>query len=98
MNEETTYEELENVIIEKQKPFLTMDEACKYLGISKATAYGYTSKGILPHYKLQNRKLYFKTDELNKFVLNEKNRVKSVKEIESEAATQLLTNRKAGRI
>ncbi|MCK4358332.1 MAG: helix-turn-helix domain-containing protein [Candidatus Cloacimonetes bacterium] len=82
---------------DNERPFLTLSETSEYLGLSRATLYGYTSKGIIPFYKLQNRKLYFKIDELNGFILCEKNRVKSAKEIESEAAIQLLTNRKACR-
>ena len=55
----------------EQRPFLTLDEASQYLGISKNTIYRYTSQGALIFYKLRNRKLYFKIDDLNEFVLNE---------------------------
>lgn len=79
-------------------PFLTMDEAAKYLGLSKATLYSYTSKDLLPYYKLQNRKNYFKKQDLDDFVLNESNKNKSADEIDSEAKEEILKQRKAGRI
>ena len=92
------YEELKQIkalLINKERPFLTLDEASAYLGgISKFTLYGYTSKQILPFYKLQGRKLYFKIEDLDRFVLNAKNRVKSKEEIDSEAATKLLMSDK----
>ena len=59
----------------EQRPFLTLDEASQYLGISKNTIYRYTSQGALIFYKLRNRKLYFKIDDLDEFVLNEKNKI-----------------------
>ncbi len=67
-------DELQNLLRKKRKPFLTIQEASEYLGISKNTLYGYTSKGILPFYKLRNRKIYFKISDLNNFVLSPKNR------------------------
>ena len=65
------------MLIEKKKPFLSIDEASQYLGISKNTLYSYTSKGILPFYKMQRRKIYFRIEDIDEFVLNEKNRMKS---------------------
>ncbi len=81
---------LKNILIEKKKPFLNIDQASDYLGISKNTLYGYTSKGVVPFYKLQGRRLYFKIEDLNKFVLNSKNRVSSMGEIEEKAATKIV--------
>jgi len=66
---------LKDLIRKRKKPFLTIQEASEYLGISKNTLYGYTSKGILPFYKLRNRKVYFRISDLNRFVLSPKNRV-----------------------
>ncbi len=77
----------------KDKPFLSMDEASEYLGISKNTLYGYTSKGIIPYYKPQNRKIFFKVEELNKFVLDKKNKFTSNQEIEEKAVTKIVTNK-----
>ncbi|MFZ5517676.1 MAG: helix-turn-helix domain-containing protein [Candidatus Zhuqueibacterota bacterium] len=65
--------EIKRLIEKEEKPFLSIVEASEYLGISRNTLYGYTSKGILQYYKLQGRKIYFKREDLNNFVLNEKN-------------------------
>ena len=64
---------IQNLLIEKDRPFLNLEETSQYLGISKNTLYGYTSKGILPFYKVQGRRIYFKIDDLNDFVMNDKN-------------------------
>ena len=69
--------EIRKLLVNKEKPFLTIDEASKYLGISKNTIYGYTAKGILPFYKIQGRKIYFRIEDIDEFVLNEKNKVKN---------------------
>lgn len=89
---------LQKALIDKEKPFLTIDEASEYLGISKNTLYGYTSKNIIPFYKIQGRKLYFKIDDLNKFILNKKNRSASQSEIEEKAATQILVGKRQNRL
>ncbi len=81
---------LKSILIQKDKPFLNIDETSQYLGISKNTLYGYTSKGKIPFYKLQGRRLYFRIDDLDKFVLDSKNRVSSMVEIEEKAATKIV--------
>ena len=80
-------------LVEKEKPFLTIDEASKYLCISKNTLYGYTSKGILPFYKPQNRKIFFKVDDLNQFVLDKKNKRISQVEIDEKAVTMIVSGK-----
>ena len=78
-------------------PFLTMQEASEYLGLSKATLYVYTSKHFIDFYKVQNRKNYFKIEDLNNFVLNNQNKCKSVAEIKLEADEDYFSKRQAGR-
>jgi excisionase family DNA binding protein len=68
-------DKLQELLHKRKKPFLTIQETSEYLGVSKNTLYGYTSKGILPFYKLRNRKLYFRISDLNRFVLSPENRV-----------------------
>jgi excisionase family DNA binding protein len=65
-----------------EKPFLSVEETCIYLNISKPTLYAYTSRKKIPHYKF-NRKLLFKVSELNEMIQN--NRIKPMYEIEAEA-------------
>lgn len=68
---------------QQPKQFLTAEEAADYLGIAKITLYTYTSKRVIPYYK-NRRKIYIKLTDLDDFVLNESNRVKSNAEIEQE--------------
>ena len=81
---------LKSILIEKSRPFFDIDEASKYLKIPKNTLYGYTSKRIIPFYKLQGRRLYFTIDDLDRFVLNSKNRVSSIEEIDEKAVTKIV--------
>ena len=74
------------------KPFMSIDEACKYLDLKKNTLYSYTCKKVLPHYKLRGRKLYFKKEDLDNFIMNDDNRVQSNEEIEIKANEYILQN------
>ncbi|MDD4224316.1 MAG: helix-turn-helix domain-containing protein [Candidatus Cloacimonetes bacterium] len=69
-----------------QRPFLTAAEAAEYLGIALVTLYGYSSSRTIPHYKTR-RKIYFKIEDLDAFVLKDENRVMSSEEITQEAAS-----------
>lgn len=69
----------------KKAPFISLAEASEYLGLSKATLYSYTHKKVLPFYKLRGRKIYFTRKDLDNFILNDLNLVKSKQQIESEA-------------
>lgn len=89
-------ETIERALIQKEKPFLSLDELVGYLGIARNTVYQWTSRNLIPHYKV-GKKLMFKISEIDNWVLNNKNKVKSNDEIESEAATQIVTNRRGGR-
>ncbi|MCB0262842.1 MAG: helix-turn-helix domain-containing protein [Calditrichaeota bacterium] len=103
MKDQTNTELLDKIdaiymaIIAKQKPFLDIEAASEYLGISKNTLYGYTSKGIIPYHKPQGRKIYFNVDDLNRFALDKANRVSSQSEISEKAALKLYENHKVRR-
>lgn len=71
------------------KPFLDLEEACQYLGISKPTLYSKTSKNLIPYYK-DGKKLYFSKKELDEWVLEKSKRIKPKQEIRSEALLQSL--------
>ena len=81
---------------DSERPFLSLGEACEYLSLKPATLYSYTHKRVLPFYKVRGRKLYFLKDDLDNFILNEGNLVKSVQQIEDEAAKHFLTKDKGG--
>ena len=66
-----------------EKPYLSLDGACNYLSLSKATLYSWTSKKInLPFHKI-GRKLLFKVSDLNEFI--ESNRIAPMSEIKQQA-------------
>jgi len=66
------------------KPVLNFEEACKYTGLSKSWMYKLTHRGTIPHYKPDGKKLYFKTKEVENWML--RNKVLSEDEIRSKAA------------
>jgi excisionase family DNA binding protein len=67
---------------------LTIDQAAEFLCLSKSTIYKMTAERTIPHFKLSKR-VYFKPQDLEDWV--SKYKVKTVSEIEQEAATYLMT-------
>lgn len=66
------------------KPVLSFEEACLYTGLSKSWMYKLTSRGDIAHYKPDGKKIYFKTAELENWLL--RNKVSSNEEISRKAA------------
>jgi len=67
------------------KQALTMNDASLFTGLSKSQLYKLVSLKKIPHYKNAGGKLiFFDKDELTEWMLQ--NRVKTKKEVESEAA------------
>ena len=50
------------------KEILTIDEASKFLNLAKQTIYGFTSKNLIPFIK-RGKKLYFKKDDLDNWLM-----------------------------
>lgn len=69
--------------------FVTLEQAAKILGLTKATLYSYTHKRIIPFYKPNGRMIYFKTSELFQFI--ETSRRSSIDEIQSQAVDTILS-------
>ena len=76
-----------------QKEVLNMVEASKYLELSVSHLYKLTSAGTIPYYKPNGKKLYFKRQEIDAWLLS--NKQASNDEIEQQANEYLL---KAGRV
>ncbi len=74
-----------------ESEIMTIDDASALLSISKQTIYRYTSSRHIPHFK-KGKKLYFKKEDLIKWVQEVK--IKTVKEIETEASNYLLKKRR----
>ncbi|MCT4582774.1 MAG: helix-turn-helix domain-containing protein [Flavobacteriales bacterium] len=68
--------------------FMDTEGAMNYLGVSKSTIYKMTMNREVPFYKPTGKRNYFRRNELDEWLL--KHRVKSLDEIEQEAADYLL--------
>ena len=92
----TGFQELKELTSLGVKTALTMGETAKLMGISKSQLYRLVCKKQIPYYKAKgNGKLtYFNKDEVTKWLLH--NRIKTSSEIESEAATYVVTGKKGG--
>ena len=80
------FDSLEKLIKEQtiqQKEVLNFNEACQYLELSQSHLYKLTSAGNIPFYKPNGKKIYFKREELENWLL--RNRSISADEIEQQA-------------
>ncbi len=71
-----------------KKEYLTFEEACEYLGISKSKLYKMTSSFSIPCYKPEGRMLYFNREELNAWL--SKNPIKTSSTHEQDAIKYVL--------
>jgi excisionase family DNA binding protein len=76
-----------------ESPFLSLQEASEYLKLKPSTIYSYTHKRVIPFYKLRGRKIYFRKEDLDNFIMNDMNLVKSKKQITSDALTNIVSGK-----
>ena len=85
-------------IIHTTKEVLTVDEAARYMGVSKSYLYKLTMQGKVPFSKPLGKMCYFNRLELEAWLMS--NRMATVDEIQDRArsycATHTRTNRKGG--
>ncbi len=82
--------EIKKLLLEQQlqqKEILTLEEASKYLQVSKSCLYKMTSKKEIPFYIPGGKKIYFRKSELDEWVFNSK--VSSSNEFENEIDSYL---------
>lgn len=79
----------------KRKEVLNFKEAAKHLDISQSHLYKLTCGSKIPHYKPEGKRVYFNRQELDKWL--QRNRVKSLEELDQEASTFVTLNKKGGR-
>lgn len=97
-NNKEVIKKLKNIetMLEQQtllkKEVLNLVEAGTYLNISASHMYKLTSQKQIPHFCPQGKKLYFRREELDHWLL--RNRQYSEDEIETRAANYLLTNKR----
>ena len=98
MNNNDVFEKLKNIesMLQQQtllqKDVLNLTEAHAYLDISASRLYKLTSQKLIPHFCPQGKKLYFRREELDQWLL--RNRQDSTDEIETKAANYLLTHKR----
>ena len=73
--------------LEATPELLTTTEAAAYLNISVSYLYKLTSQRLVAHFKPNGKKLVFRKEDLNKYLL--RNRVSSLEEIEQEAVNRV---------
>ena len=78
-------------ILEEMKRALTFEEGCTYCGISKSSMYKHTSNNNIPHYKPEGKLIYFKREELDEWML--RNKQSSSEELERVAAKYSFKNK-----
>jgi excisionase family DNA binding protein len=66
----------------KNNEYLSLQEAAKYLGLSKSTLYKLTSKREIPFFTPTGRKILFSKEDLDNWVLS--NRKATVAELQQE--------------
>ncbi len=93
--EKTINERLSNIesLLLSQKKVLNLDEVAVLTGLSKSHLYKLTSNGKIPHYKPNGKYMFFERAEIEDWLL--RNRIKTVDEIEAEAA-KYVTVKKEG--
>jgi excisionase family DNA binding protein len=88
-------QELKNLTLLGAKQVLTMSDTALLTGLSKSHLYKLVCAKQIPYYKSQGGKLtYFDKGELNRWLLQ--NRVKTSDELETEAATYVVTKSRKG--
>lgn len=70
-----------------QKTIFTVNELSDYLGLTPSYIRKMTSNKEIPHYKPSGKKLYFRREEIDEWVLSA--RVSTAEEIRSEARGRL---------
>lgn len=94
MEEERILSELQEIRklkLLESKQALTLEDASLLSGLSKSHLYKEVWKKKIPYYKPNGKLLYFDKDELTKWLLS--HRVKTVDELETEAANYLVTGK-----
>ncbi|MGW8124094.1 excisionase family DNA-binding protein [Roseivirga echinicomitans] len=76
-----------------KKDVLTFDEACSYTGISKSHMYKLTSGSRISFYKPGGKMVFFKREELNDWLLKNRNTTES--ELDQMAQAWSLKNGRA---
>lgn len=83
---------IEKILAGTTKPILTVDDLINYSGYSRSYIYKLVHRKEIPFYKPGGKNLFFKREEINEWLLQ--NKSKSESEIEAEAINYVLNKRK----
>lgn len=97
MNQTATIESVHQEIIDLKsilskvftatKETLDFEETSLYINQSRSYLYKLTSQGLIPHYKPNGKKIYFKRSELDEWMLQ--NKSYSADELEQKAVNHI---------
>ena len=85
-------ERIERGVLLGSKEVLTIDECAMLTGMTVGNLYRMTSSRAIPFYKPQGGKVYFRKEEIERWML--RNRQATIDEVESEAATHVFFKKK----
>ncbi len=100
-----TIVDMKKVYAKKEQPLMTVHEAAVYLNLSPKTIYKYVQIGKLNYYKpnqrrnknghepAKNTRLFFKRDELDKYLFNEDYHYYSEEDLDIQAQTRIAKSR-----
>ncbi len=75
-----------------KKEIMTLEEASRYLGLSKSNLYKKTSLNLIPFYKPNGKIIYFKREDLDHYMLS--NRQSTIDEIHLKASKFKINERR----
>ena len=85
---------IESLMMGQSKSVLNLDEVCSLTGLSKSHIYKLTMAGTIPHYK-KSKHLFFDRGEVEAWM--KETRIKTVSELQREAATYVTLNKKGSK-
>ena len=90
----TRLDAIENLLKNQTQKPLTMEEAARYLDVSKSTLYKMTSSNTICFYKPNHKRIYFAKSELDAWLM--RNAVKTEVEVEQEAEDYIVNGKRGG--
>lgn len=82
---------IEKNVLLAAKNVLDIDEVCLITGMSKSHIYKLTAKQLIPHYKPNGKNIYFKKEEIENWLLQ--NRISTKDEIDQQAINYVTTHK-----
>jgi predicted DNA-binding transcriptional regulator AlpA len=91
-------DDLTKQILVENKPFLKIDDVVELTGLKKSSVYNAISQGLISYYRPNNKHVYFRLQDVENFIFNQKHYHKSIIELKQEALGQYLNLKKGGKM